>query len=326
MAPAAVMAPPSLKRKAAGSAAPAPRPAPARPGPSVPAPAAATADGAPPALDGDEYDPLRPNDYAEVLRKRHEDFEAAQEACFRAREEILGRRLPPAAPAAAPAAEAGPGPGEPAGRGGLGLGAAGVAGLGPGSADGAGADAAGAAKAGGTGGLTAAQRMMQKMGWKRGEGLGKHRQGMATPLEARATAGGGHAVIGSAELEGGLAGAADPTARSGDPAATRVVLLRNMVGPGEVDDELEDEVADECESKYGAVTRVVIFEVTGAACPPEEAVRIFVEFQGSAAAERALRDLGGRFFGGREVRAGYFDEARYARQEFGPLPGEIPGA
>lgn len=32
----------------------------------------------------------------------------------------------------------------------------------------------------------------------------------------------------------------------------RVVLLRNMVGPGEVDDDLEDEVGMEC-SKYGNV-------------------------------------------------------------------------
>ena len=36
----------------------------------------------------------------------------------------------------------------------------------------------------------------------------------------------------------------------GDPC--RVVLLRNMVGPGEVDDDLEDEVGMEC-SKYGNV-------------------------------------------------------------------------
>ena len=35
-------------------------------------------------------------------------------------------------------------------------------------------------------------------------------------------------------------------------ASSRVVLLRNMVGPGEVDDDLEDEVGMEC-SKYGNV-------------------------------------------------------------------------
>lgn len=50
-----------------------------------------------------------------------------------------------------------------------------------------------------------------------------------------------------------------------------------MVGPGEVDDELEPEVREECNGKYGAVVQVVIFEIPKAV--PEEAVRIFVEFQ-----------------------------------------------
>jgi len=34
-----------------------------------------------------------------------------------------------------------------------------------------------------------------------------------------------------------------------------------MVGPGEVDDELEGETADEC-SKYGKVIKCLIFEVS----------------------------------------------------------------
>lgn len=39
--------------------------------------------------------------------------------------------------------------------------------------------------------------------------------------------------------------------------------LQNMVGPGEVDDELEPETAEEC-SKYGKVIKCVIFEVSAA--------------------------------------------------------------
>lgn len=57
-----------------------------------------------------------------------------------------------------------------------------------------------------------------------------------------------------------------------------MLLLRNLVGPGEVDDDLEDEVAEELQ-KYGQVQRVLIFEVTESNFPPEEAVRIFVEFK-----------------------------------------------
>lgn len=43
---------------------------------------------------------------------------------------------------------------------------------------------------------------------------------------------------------------------------SKVILLRNMVGPGEVDEGLEDEVAEEV-AKYGDVLRVLIFQVSG---------------------------------------------------------------
>lgn len=39
-----------------------------------------------------------------------------------------------------------------------------------------------------------------------------------------------------------------------------MVLLRNMVGAGEVDEDLEVETKEECE-KYGKVGKCVIFEV-----------------------------------------------------------------
>ena len=37
-----------------------------------------------------------------------------------------------------------------------------------------------------------------------------------------------------------------------------------MVGPGEVDDELQPEIEEECEEKYGEITKVIIFEVNRA--------------------------------------------------------------
>lgn len=77
-----------------------------------------------------------------------------------------------------------------------------------------------------------------------------------------------------------------------------------MVGAGDVDDELEGEVKDECNTKYGDVVRVVIFELKMAV--PEEAVRIFVEFKRIESAIKAVVDLNGRFFGGRQVKAGFY--------------------
>lgn len=54
-------------------------------------------------------------------------------------------------------------------------------------------------------------------------------------------------------------------------------------------------------TKYGKVEDVLIFEVTTPGYPPEESVRIFIKFDRIEAATRALVDLQGRFFGGRDV-------------------------
>ena len=50
-----------------------------------------------------------------------------------------------------------------------------------------------------------------------------------------------------------------------------------MVGPGEVDSDLEPEIKEECNGKYGDVQSVIIFEIPNVVA--EEAVRIFVEFK-----------------------------------------------
>ncbi|KAG9147615.1 hypothetical protein Leryth_007391 [Lithospermum erythrorhizon] len=169
------------------------------------------------------------------------------------------------------------------------------------------------------GGMTAAQRMMAKMGWKAGQGLGKMEQGITTPLMVKKTdKRAGNIVNESAEKEKKVKGV------QFNMAPTRVVLLRNMVGPGEVDDELEGEVAEEC-TKFGTVTRVLIFEITEPNFPHEEAVRIFVQFERPEQATKALIELEGRFFGGRIVRAGFYEEEKFNKNELAPAPGEIPG-
>lgn len=55
------------------------------------------------------------------------------------------------------------------------------------------------------------------------------------------------------------------------------IFLQNMVGPGEVDEDLEPEVKDECNTKYGDVVKVTIRELPNVI--PEETVQIYVEFK-----------------------------------------------
>ncbi len=59
-----------------------------------------------------------------------------------------------------------------------------------------------------------------------------------------------------------------------------------------MDSTLEDEVGTECTGKYGAVTGVVIFEVTEPGFPAEQAVRIFVAFERQEAAIKVGLCLG----------------------------------
>eukprot|EP00123_Amoebidium_parasiticum_P011954 comp21018_c0_seq1/m.28218 comp21018_c0_seq1/g.28218 ORF comp21018_c0_seq1/g.28218 comp21018_c0_seq1/m.28218 type:complete len:485 (-) comp21018_c0_seq1:53-1507(-) len=86
-----------------------------------------------------------------------------------------------------------------------------------------------------------------------------------------------------------------------------VVVLRNMVGPDEIDEDLKDEVTEEC-SNYGSVDKVVIYE-------EEEDVKIFVRFDSIDGAEKAVAALNGRWFGGRKVTAEVYDGQRFAAND-----------
>jgi len=114
-----------------------------------------------------------------------------------------------------------------------------------------------------------------------------------------------------------------PPVVSADDDYETVLLLRNVVGPGEVDDALQDEIAEEC-TKFGPVQESQIFEVTDASCPPEEAVRIFIKFHQREVLYRALVALHGRAFGGRAVCASVYDHQRYAKLDLRPSEADPP--
>ncbi|XP_022339617.1 poly(U)-binding-splicing factor PUF60-like isoform X2 [Crassostrea virginica] len=88
----------------------------------------------------------------------------------------------------------------------------------------------------------------------------------------------------------------------------KVMVLRNMVGPEDLDSELENEVTDEC-GKYGNVNRVIIYqEKQSEEEDAEIIVKIFVEFSAQSEVEKACAALNGRYFAGRIVTAEKYDE------------------
>merc|ERR1712176_149223 len=100
---------------------------------------------------------------------------------------------------------------------------------------------------------------------------------------------------------------------------SKVILLNNLVGAGEVDEDLEEETAEEA-GKYGKLVKCVIKEINS--LPDDQAVRIFLEFEQIEGATKAMLDMNGRFFGGRVVKARFFDPERFAANDLINRPDE----
>ena len=228
----------------------------------------------------------------------------------------------------------------------------------------------GGAGSGGGGKMGIGAKLLAKWGYEQGKGLGKDGSGLTAPLihEKTGVRSGVIKVADNADDISDISGSSKKGNRDGtvhieghtylstvggppsvaaaaaayvaaaaevpvnvEPPPSRIVCLRNMVGPGEVDDELEDEVRGECEAKYGPVDSVFVYEcdLSAAAAvriPVEEAVRIIVAFKAVDSATRARADLNGRYFGGRMVRSSFFLEERFARFDFAPTAAEIAAA
>merc|ERR1712142_191162 len=101
-----------------------------------------------------------------------------------------------------------------------------------------------------------------------------------------------------------------PNIRNTNPCC--VMVLRNMVDPGDVDDELEEEVGEECRN-YGIVKKVYVHEQ----CEDDvKIVKIFVHFNDEVEVEKACRALNGRFFDGKVVKAEKYPQERFNCKDY----------
>lgn len=161
-------------------------------------------------------------------------------------------------------------------------------------------------------GLAAAARMMTRMGWEAGKGLGRTEQGRLVPLIAVRGEGGGSSgtiVDDSERVAKRRRLLAADELESGAFALSSVVRLTNMVDATELDAHFAGEVEAGC-VQYGAVRGVRVS--VGRDADGMRAVRVYVQFESNAAAERAMAALQGRFFGGRQVQARLYDETAFA--------------
>ncbi|OEH76228.1 RNA recognition motif-containing protein [Cyclospora cayetanensis] len=99
-----------------------------------------------------------------------------------------------------------------------------------------------------------------------------------------------------------------PEKPSGEPGSSSVLLLTNTVAPEEVDDDLKEEMREECR-RFGDVDAVQVEIIKGD-------VRIFVAFKEAGAAAAAAPQLHGRWFGGRQIKVRYYEKAAYEAGNF----------
>src|SRR5271170_6109785 len=130
-----------------------------------------------------------------------------------------------------------------------------------------------------------ATRLMSKYGWQKGQSLGSTPQsGLLTPLQTK---------LDKSKAGTGIILNKNKIIQDYGPFGkmTRCIVLVNVVGMGEVDEELVDEIGGECREKYGEVERVRVVEDKAAGRRDEERVRVFVLCTSELSALRGVNGL-----------------------------------
>jgi len=115
------------------------------------------------------------------------------------------------------------------------------------------------------------------------------------------------------------AGSAAPAPAAAAPETfanpTRVVELKNMLAKEDLENEEEyqdilDDTREEC-SQFGQLVSVIIPKAKEVG-----ATKIFLEYTSEADAQKAIQGLRGRTFDGQKVEAEFFDETKFAANDY----------
>eukprot|EP01135_Chromosphaera_perkinsii_P010054 Nk52_evm1s1999 gene=Nk52_evmTU1s1999 len=97
---------------------------------------------------------------------------------------------------------------------------------------------------------------------------------------------------------------------AGEDNQSRVIVLKNMVGIDEVDEDLEGEVQEECQ-KFGEVRKIHIYVANDTS-----EVRIFVKFTSPSSTTKCVEAMNGRWFAGRQISALIYKETDFDSESF----------
>lgn len=172
-----------------------------------------------------------------------------------------------------------------------------------------------------------AERILQKMGWEKGQGLGASGEGITTALKVKAekrkklsdAEGGGWAVPANmGKIVGGKKRKieSDSPSQEAEVATSTVIKLEGMLNGLDVKQEIEEgnlmqEIGEEMGKSYGNVERVFIWreEVGGAD-------DVFVKFTSELSALRAKNGMDGSEFADNVVAAKLWDGEKFEKGEY----------
>ncbi|KAG5519140.1 hypothetical protein PMAC_002228 [Pneumocystis sp. 'macacae'] len=153
-----------------------------------------------------------------------------------------------------------------------------------------------------------AERLMKKYGWEKGKGLGASNDGIVNPLvvkHSKDRKGTGSIINKNRSYE--------KTGKFGK--MSKVILLTNVSELETLDDDLSQEIGDECNKSYGKVERCFVYKNINSSLT-SDLVRVFVLFTDSISALRAVNALDGRLFGGKEINVRFYDIDKFENGQY----------
>ncbi|EMR10154.1 hypothetical protein PNEG_01428 [Pneumocystis murina B123] len=152
-----------------------------------------------------------------------------------------------------------------------------------------------------------AERLMKKYGWEKGKGLGASNDGIVNPLIVKQSK--------DRKNTGSIINKNHPEKTGKFGKLSKVILLTNVSELETVDDELSQEIGDECNKSYGKVERCFIYKNMNSTLA-SDIVRVFVLFTDTISALRAVNALNGRLFGGKEIKVRFYDFDKFENGEY----------